>query len=73
MQNVRMHTASYESAEVVIRLTPILPIVAINEKLKCSEDILVRALAMSHLITYYIKSHLGRLSALCRYRCWRRL
>jgi L-cysteine desulfidase len=25
----------------------------------------VRALAMSHLITYYIKSHLGRLSALC--------
>ena len=46
-------------------LTAILPIVAINEKLKCSEDILVRALAMSHLITYYIKSHLGRLSALC--------
>lgn len=46
-------------------LTAILPVVAANEKLKKNDEILARALAISHLTTYYIKSYLGRLSALC--------
>lgn len=46
-------------------LTAILPVVAVSKKLETSDETLARALAISHLTTYYIKSFLGRLSALC--------
>lgn len=46
-------------------LTATLPVVAVAEKIKCSEEKLTRALAISNLITIHIKSYIGRLSALC--------
>lgn len=46
-------------------LTAILPVVAVSEKLNCSSEKLARAIAISHLITYHIKTHLGRLSPVC--------
>lgn len=46
-------------------LTAILPVVAVSEKLNCSKEKLARAIAISHLITYHIKTHLGRLSPVC--------
>jgi L-cysteine desulfidase len=42
-----------------------LPVVAVAEKLRVSEEKMVRAVALSHLITIHIKSKFGRLSALC--------
>lgn len=42
-----------------------LPIVAIGEKLGISEDKILRAVTLSHLVTIFIKSKFGRLSALC--------
>jgi L-cysteine desulfidase len=42
-----------------------LPIVAIGEKLGLSEDKILRAVTLSHLVTIFIKSKFGRLSALC--------
>lgn len=42
-----------------------MPVVAVHDKLGLSNDELVRALTMSHLIAIHIKSYLGRLSALC--------
>ena len=42
-----------------------LPVVAVAEKLKVSEEEMIRAVALSHLITIHIKSKFGRLSALC--------
>jgi L-cysteine desulfidase len=46
-------------------ITATMPIIAIAEKLKSSDEELARALILSHTITIYIKSHLGKLSALC--------
>ena len=46
-------------------LTAILPIVAYNNKFPQSEERLAKALAISHLITGYIKNYTGRLSAVC--------
>lgn len=46
-------------------ITATLPVVAIWEKLHCSEEMLIRATTLSHLVTIYIKSKFGRLSALC--------
>jgi len=46
-------------------LTAILPIVAFNQKYPQTNDKLVKALAISHIINCYIKSYIGRLSALC--------
>lgn len=46
-------------------ITATLPVVAVWEKLGLSEEKLIRATALSHLITIYIKSKFGRLSALC--------
>lgn len=46
-------------------LTAILPIVAFNQKYPQTNDKLVKALAISHVINCYIKSYIGRLSALC--------
>ncbi|QTD39791.1 serine dehydratase subunit alpha family protein [Sporosarcina sp. Te-1] len=42
-----------------------LPVVAAAEKLQASEERMVRAVALSHLVTIHIKSKFGRLSALC--------
>lgn len=46
-------------------LTAILPIVAVAEKLEKSDEELVRALALSHLITIFIKLFTGKLSPIC--------
>ncbi|GAA3650406.1 L-cysteine desulfidase [Asaccharospora irregularis DSM 2635] len=46
-------------------ITAILPIVAYNNKFPQSEEKLAKALAISHLITAYIKNYTGRLSAVC--------
>ena len=42
-----------------------LPIIAAVEKLKCSHDQLLRALALGHLVTIHIKEKIGLLSSLC--------
>lgn len=42
-----------------------LPVVAVGEKLQVSEEALIKAVALSHLVTIHIKSRFGRLSALC--------
>jgi L-cysteine desulfidase len=42
-----------------------LPVVAVAEKLQVTEEKMIRAVALSHLITIHIKSKFGRLSALC--------
>ncbi|MBU8879828.1 L-serine ammonia-lyase, iron-sulfur-dependent, subunit alpha [Bacillus sp. FJAT-29790] len=42
-----------------------LPVVAVAEKLQVPEESMIRAVALSHLITIHIKSKFGRLSALC--------
>ena len=42
-----------------------MPVIAYCEDHKCSEEQLIRALALSHLTVIYIKQSLGRLSALC--------
>lgn len=46
-------------------LTAILPIAAYAEKFPQSDERLARALAISHLVTAYIKNYTGRLSAVC--------
>lgn len=46
-------------------LTAILPIWAAKEYLDCPEDSLLKAIGLSHLITAYIKTYTGRLSAVC--------
>lgn len=42
-----------------------LPVLSFAEDIDCSEEHLVRALMLSHLMVIYIKQSLGRLSALC--------
>ncbi|MDM5225916.1 L-serine ammonia-lyase, iron-sulfur-dependent, subunit alpha [Cytobacillus sp. NJ13] len=42
-----------------------LPVVAAAERLKVTEEKMIRAVALSHLVTIHIKSKFGRLSALC--------
>ncbi|MEI8216283.1 MAG: L-serine ammonia-lyase, iron-sulfur-dependent, subunit alpha [Eubacteriales bacterium] len=42
-----------------------LPVVAIGEKIQASSEQIIRAVTLSNLITIYIKSKFGRLSALC--------
>lgn len=46
-------------------LTAILPVVAYARKFDVSDERLSRALAISHLVTAYIKNFTGRLSAMC--------
>lgn len=46
-------------------ITAILPIVAYNNKFPQTEEKLARSLAMSHLLTAYVKNYTGRLSAVC--------
>jgi L-cysteine desulfidase len=46
-------------------LTAILPIWAVKDHLECDERVILEAVALSQIITIFIKSHTGRLSALC--------
>lgn len=46
-------------------LTAILPIRAITDHVCVSERQMLEAVALSHMITAYVKAHTGRLSAVC--------
>jgi len=46
-------------------LTATLPVIAVAEKLEKSHEELLRAVALSELVTIHIKSYIGKLSALC--------
>jgi len=46
-------------------LTAILPIVAVNEFMEIDKKIMLGAVGLSHIITAYVKSFTGRLSAVC--------
>ncbi|AOT68832.1 L-cysteine desulfidase family protein [Geosporobacter ferrireducens] len=46
-------------------LTAILPIAAYQKKFDATKESYARALAISHIVTGYIKHYTGRLSALC--------
>lgn len=46
-------------------LTAILPIWAVKDYLVCTEDQVLKAIALSHIITGYIKAYTGRLTAVC--------
>lgn len=46
-------------------ITVTMPVVSAAERMNSSEEQLIRALVLSHLVAIHIKSHLGRLSALC--------
>jgi L-cysteine desulfidase len=46
-------------------LTAILPIWAVKDYVACDEERVLRAIALSHVITAHVKAHTGRLSAIC--------
>lgn len=46
-------------------LTAILPIVVFGSSLMKTEDMIRRAVALSHMVTIYVKSFLGSLSPIC--------
>jgi len=46
-------------------LTAILPLLAYRDMFETSDEKMAKALALSHLLNCYIKSEIGRLSALC--------
>ncbi len=46
-------------------LTAILPIVAVKDFINASEQTMLEAIALSHIVTAYVKAHTGRLSAVC--------
>ncbi|WP_319762359.1 L-serine ammonia-lyase, iron-sulfur-dependent, subunit alpha [Maridesulfovibrio sp.] len=46
-------------------LTAILPIHAVSDYVDCSEKTVLEAIALSHLVTAYVKAQTGRLSAVC--------
>ncbi len=46
-------------------ITAILPVTAVAQRIEAGEQELARALALSHIVTIYIKSYTGKLSALC--------
>ncbi len=46
-------------------LTAILPIVAIKDYIEVDERSVLEAIGLSHIVTAYVKSHTGRLSAIC--------
>lgn len=46
-------------------LTAVLPIWAVKDYVNCPETTILEALALSHMVTAYIKAHTGRLSAVC--------
>jgi len=46
-------------------LTATLPIFAVKKFIDCDHKVFLEALALSHVITGYVKAHTGRLSAIC--------
>lgn len=46
-------------------ITATVPVVAVAEKMDLDEEIKIRAVALSNLITIYAKEYFGRISALC--------
>ena len=46
-------------------LTAVLPIRAVKDYVECSDKVFLEAIALSHLLTAYVKTHTGRLSAVC--------
>ncbi|HTY23242.1 MAG TPA: L-serine ammonia-lyase, iron-sulfur-dependent, subunit alpha [Desulfomonilaceae bacterium] len=47
-------------------LTAVLPIRALIDYISCEDPLrMLRAIALSHILTAYIKAHIGRLSAIC--------
>ena len=46
-------------------LTAILPIVAVKQYLEVDDKSFLEAIALSHVVTAYVKAHTGRLSAIC--------
>ncbi len=46
-------------------LTAIIPIVVFGRSLMKSEDMIRRSVALSHMVTIYVKSYLGSLSPIC--------
>nr|HPI98909.1 L-serine ammonia-lyase, iron-sulfur-dependent, subunit alpha [Synergistales bacterium] len=48
-----------------VGITASLPLKVVAETLNSKEEELIRSLALSFLLTIYMKSHIGRLSALC--------
>lgn len=46
-------------------LTAILPIWAVKDYLEVDEETVLKAIALSHIITGYVKAYTGRLSAVC--------
>ncbi|WP_027723122.1 serine dehydratase subunit alpha family protein [Maridesulfovibrio zosterae] len=46
-------------------LTAILPIYAVSDFIDCTEKTMLEAIALSHLVTAYVKAQTGRLSAVC--------
>ncbi|RJX32452.1 MAG: serine dehydratase subunit alpha family protein [Desulfarculus sp.] len=46
-------------------LTAVLPIWAVKDYVECETEDILRAIGLSHIITAYVKTHTGRLSAVC--------
>lgn len=46
-------------------LTAILPIYAVSRFMDLEEETVLKSIALSHLVTAYVKAHTGRLSAVC--------
>lgn len=46
-------------------LTAVLPIWAVKDFIGCEHRRILEAICLSHLVTAYIKAHIGRLSAVC--------
>lgn len=46
-------------------LVAILPVAIFSQHMRCSEEKTLRALALSHLVTAFVKQHTGRLSTMC--------
>ena len=48
-----------------VGITGMLPLVVMSEELGCSEERMLRSIALSYLLTILMKSRIGRLSAIC--------
>ena len=48
-----------------VGITASVPLIPVAEGYNSSEEDLIRGLALSYLLSIYVKSHIGRLSALC--------
>ena len=46
-------------------ITASVPVIVYSEKMKCSKELLYRALVISNMVTIHIKNSIGKLSAFC--------